>query len=164
MKLRYRIYLITLCAIAGFALLHLGWAWQLKRRLVNLTAGCDRLVIETRVVDYLTRKPSNQILEIKGQEKIGSLAAAIDMWPQPLVQCKCPGNPRLKFFQGLTEVTSLALAHETRLKWPGVFGGEYQLTSGSQEAIKQWFTDQGYDSMESESWGGALIINVPIPP
>lgn len=164
MKLRYRIYLITLCALTGFALLYLGWAWQLKRRLVNLTAGCDRVVIEMAAVDHETRERSNRILEVKAQDKVSALAAAIDMWPTPLIRCRCRGDQRLTFYNGPSQVTTLAFAHGTQVKWPGVIGGEYRLTAASRAAIQQWFRSQGYETPQDTVWGGALIINAPTPP
>lgn len=161
MKLRYRIYLITLCALTGFALFYLGWAWQLKRRLVNLTAGCDRVVIEMAAVDHETHEPSNRILEIEGRDKVSALAAAIDMWPTPLIRCRCRGDQRLTFYGGQSEVTTLAFAHGTQLKWPGVIQGEYRLTGASREAIEQWFRGQGYETMSDAISGRVMTINAP---
>jgi len=86
-------------------------------------------------------------IEIQGADKVREFFQTIELKTiQDGRECACRGNLVFRFFRGDEESLTLSYHHGTRLDWhDGPWGGNAEMTKASQQALAQWFADNGYE-------------------
>lgn len=160
MKRRHSILLALLLVVAGLLALYATWTWRIQQRFATTLAGCDRVIVESWGMNWNERKTFLDIHEINGADKIASFISSIRIFGKR-APCKCMGNPRLRFFQGETQVVMLGLDHGDSLKGLDGSAAGYTLTGTSRDAVVQWFRDQGYAAIDQAMRDGMVHIGEP---
>jgi len=161
MKRRHLILLGVILLIGVTLAFYVRWTWDIQQRFARAIEGCDRVVVESWGQNWDTMKKFTDTHQIKGAEKVASFASRIKVF-RKRAPCKCMGNPRLRFFQGETQIAMFGLDHGDSLKGLDGSAAGYTLTASSRSAVIQWLRDEGYAAIDAILRDG--IIQVGSPP
>ncbi len=134
--------------VAQFAALHPS-ATILHRwhtALVTATAGANSVRVRTGGTCHRHIEDEAVLFELTGAAEVRALLdrIAIDE-PSSGEHCLCCGDPSIEITDGANRIAvTLGMHHGRRLRWPGGWPGDGELTGAAATAVCRWLADHGH--------------------
>lgn len=134
--------------VAQFAALHpsatILHRW--RTALVLATAGATSVRVRTGGTCHRNMEDEAVLFELTGAAEVRALLdrIAIDE-PSSGEHCLCCGDPSIEITDGASRIAAtLGMHHGRRLRWPGGWPGDGELTGPAATAVCRWLADHGH--------------------